>query len=250
MNAARFKDRRHDVDDVVELGADAANVVDVARPGDGQALTGAAEVRRHLLGPFEWCIKGPGPAHRHVRCGLGRTPNVVELQLLGDWNVDAFERGHIGRGTDKGAFCAGAVVAADEDDECVVELAHVFHGLDHTADFMVGVSRIGRKDVRLTDEKFLLVGSECVPFRKLRSAEFGLAIRPRRELGIRRDYTEPFLVGEDRFAQLFPALIKQVHVADLLDPLWRGLVRRVRAAGHIMRKNGLSGAALLSPLSK
>ena len=37
-----------------------------------------------------------------------------------------------------------------------------------------------------------------------------------------------------RLAQLFPSLIKQVQVADLLDPLWRGLVRRVRAARHVI----------------
>jgi hypothetical protein len=52
---------------------------------------------------------------------------------------------------------------------------------------MVGVSRIGRKDVRLTYEELLFIGSERVPFLKLCPAEFGLAIRPWRELGIRRD---------------------------------------------------------------
>ena len=113
---------------------------------------------------------------------------------------------------------------------------------------MVGVGRVGCKNVRLTDEKLLLVGTERVPFLKLRSAEFGLAIRPRRELGIRRDYTEPFLVGEDRLAQLFPALIEQVHVADLLDPLWRGLVRCVRAAGHVIEEEWLVWRGVIQPL--
>src|SRR5262249_52982022 len=31
-----------------------------------------------------------------------------------------------------------------------------------------------------------------------------------------------------------PALIEQMHVADLLDPLRRGLVRRVRAGGYVI----------------
>ena len=116
LNAGRFKDRRHDVDYVVELRADAARIVDVTGPGDGRALTGAAEVRRDLLGPFEWRIKGPGPAHRHMRRGQGRPPNVIELQLLRDWNVDALDRGHIDRGAEDGSFGAVAIVAADIDD--------------------------------------------------------------------------------------------------------------------------------------
>ena len=101
-----FKDGGHDVDDVVELRADAADILDVAGPRDGHALTGTAEVRRDLLGPFEWRIKGPGPAHRHMRRGLGRTPNVIELQLVRDRNVDALDRGHIDRGAEGGSFGA------------------------------------------------------------------------------------------------------------------------------------------------
>jgi hypothetical protein len=118
------------------------------------------------------------------------------------------DRGHIDRGAEDGSFSAVAVVAADIDDECIVELALVFDFLNDSADFMVGVGRVGCKNVRLTNEKFLLVGTERLPFLKLRSAVFGLAIRPRRKLGIRRDDAEPFLVGEDRLAQLFPALIE------------------------------------------
>jgi hypothetical protein len=59
---------------------------------------------------------------------------------------------------------------------------------------MVGVGRISCKNVRLTNKQLLLVGAERLPFLKLRSAEFGLAIRPRCELGIRRNYTEPLSV--------------------------------------------------------
>src|SRR5262245_3032690 len=223
----------------MKLRADAARIVDVARPRDGHALTGAAEVRRDLLGPFERRVKRPSPAHRHVRRGQVRTPNVIELQLLLDWNIDALDRGHLVRGAEDGAFRASAIVAADVDDKRVVQLAYVFHGLDHTADLMVGVSRVGRKNVRLSDEKFLFIGTERVPFLKLRAAIFGLSIGPWRKLGICRDYTEPFLIGEDRLAQLFPALIEQMHVADLLDPLRRRLVRRVRAAGYVIEEERL-----------
>jgi hypothetical protein len=69
-----------------------------------------------------------------VRRGLVRPPNVVEFQLLRDWNVDALDRGHFVRGAKDGAFSAGAIVAADIDDECVVELALVFDFLNDPAD--------------------------------------------------------------------------------------------------------------------
>ena len=49
-----------------------------AGPGDRHALPRAAEMRRDLLGPLEGRVEGPGPAHRHVRIGLVRTPGVVE----------------------------------------------------------------------------------------------------------------------------------------------------------------------------
>src|SRR5262249_45078950 len=53
---ARFQDRRHNVDEMVELVAD------------------AAEVRSDLLGPGERSVECPAPCHRHVRIGLVRAP--------------------------------------------------------------------------------------------------------------------------------------------------------------------------------
>ena len=59
------------------------------RPGqdDRHALPRAAEVRGDLLGPLERRVERPGPGHRHVRVGLVRAPDVVELQLVGDRHV-------------------------------------------------------------------------------------------------------------------------------------------------------------------
>src|SRR6185436_14910931 len=48
--ARRLEDRGHDVDEVVELVANAALVLDAGRPRDRQALPRATEVRRDLLG--------------------------------------------------------------------------------------------------------------------------------------------------------------------------------------------------------
>jgi len=50
-----------------------------------------------------------------------------------------------------------AVVAADVDDQGVVELAHVVHRLDDAADLMVGVGDVGGEDLRLAREELLLV---------------------------------------------------------------------------------------------
>ena len=72
---------------------------------------------------------------------------------------------HIERRADGGAFRARAVVAADVDDQRVVELAHVFDLLNHPTNFMVGVSHVGGKDIRLTNEELLFVGAERFPFR-------------------------------------------------------------------------------------
>ena len=60
-DAGDLEDRRHNVDHVVELLADAALVLDHLRPRDRHALARAAEIGRNLLGPFEWSIESPGP---------------------------------------------------------------------------------------------------------------------------------------------------------------------------------------------
>ena len=93
------------------------------------------------------------------------------------------------------AFGAGAVVAADVDDQRVVELAHVLDRLDHAADLVVGIGDVGGEDLGLAGEQLLLVGVERVPLRQV--------VRPRRELRVRRDDAEPLLVGEDLLAQAF-----------------------------------------------
>ena len=156
LNAGGFENRRHDVDDVVELRADAAHILDVAGPRHDHALPGAAEEGGHLLGPFERRVEGPGPRHRHVRRGHVRAQDIVELQLRFDRNIDGLNRGQVERRADRGAFGAGAVVAADVDDERVIELAQVFHRLDDPADFVVGIGHIRGEDIRLADEHLLL----------------------------------------------------------------------------------------------
>src|SRR5437016_13946548 len=50
LDARGLKEGRHDVNHVMELRADSADITDVSRPRNGHALSRAAEVRRHPLG--------------------------------------------------------------------------------------------------------------------------------------------------------------------------------------------------------
>ena len=122
----------------------------------------------------------------------------------------------------------------------VVELAHVFDGLDHPADLVVGVREVRPVDVGLLDEELLLVPTERIPLRQI--------LRPRRQLGIGGNDAEPLLVGEDGLAQFVPAAVEQVHVADLLDPLRRRMMRRVCAARYVIDKERFVGRDLLELL--
>ena len=171
-DAGRFKDGRNDVDDVVELAANAARVVDVARPRHGHALRSPAEMRRHLLGPLEGRVHRPRPGRREVREGLVRPPELVPEELRLDRHRNAVEGGELVRRAVEHAFGARAVVARDVDDQRVVELAHVFDRLDHAADLVVRVGEVRPEDVRLLDEELLLEKSERIPVRQL--------LRPRR----------------------------------------------------------------------
>ena len=121
-DAGRFEDGRDDVDDVMELAADAAHVLDVAGPGHGHALGRPAEVRRHLLHPLERRVHRPRPGRRKVREGPVGPPELVPEELVLDRHGNAIEGGELVRRAVEHAFGARAVVAADVDDQGVVEL--------------------------------------------------------------------------------------------------------------------------------
>ncbi len=238
--AGGFEDGRHDIDDMVELVADAAHVLDVAGPGHGHALGRPAEMRRDLLGPLKRRVEGPGPAGRMVREGPFRSPELVPEKLILDRHGNAIEGGELVRGAVEHAFGARAVVAADVDDQGVVQFAEVFDGLDDPADLVVGVGEVGPVDVGLLDEELLLLPIERIPLRQI--------LRPRRQLGLGGHDAEPLLVGEDGLAQFVPAAVEEVQVADLLDPLRRRMMRRVGAARYVIDEERLTRSDLLELL--
>ena len=105
-----------------------------------------------------------------VREGALRAPERIPEHLVLHRHGDAVEGGELVRRAVEHALGARAVVAADVDDQRVVELAHVLDRLDDAADLVVGVGEIGGVDVRLPDEELLLVGVERVPLPAASSA--------------------------------------------------------------------------------
>src|SRR2546430_10776769 len=90
--------------------------------------------------------------------------------------------GELVKGAIEGAFRAGAVVAADVDDQRVVEFAHVLDRLDDSANLIVGIGGVTGKDFRLARVEFFVQQRKRVPLR-----QFG---RQWRELGILWDYAK------------------------------------------------------------
>ena len=178
-DAGRFQDRRHDVDHVVELVANAADVLDVAGPRHAHTLRGSAEMRRDLLHPFERRVERPRPAGRKVREGFVRSPEVIPEELILHRHGDAIEGRELVRRAVERALGARAIVAADVDDQSVVEFAHVLDRLNDPADFVVGVGEVGPVHIGLLDEQLLLVAAQRIPVRQV--------LRPRRQLGVLRE---------------------------------------------------------------
>ena len=99
---------------------------------------------------------------------------------------------------------------------------------------MIGISEVRGKHVWLTDEQSLFLIRQLIP-------AFQQVVRPRCELRVLRDHAEPFLVGENGFAQFVPTLVEQVHIANFFDPLRRRVMRRADGARHVVDEERLLG---------
>ena len=97
---------------------------------------------------------------------------------------------------------------------------------------MVGIGRVGGEHLRLPGKSFFSSAESVIPL-------FQDVIRPRRELRIRGNDSQPFLVGEDLIAQVVPAHVELAF--ELVDPLLRRLVRRVGSARNVVEEERLVG---------
>ena len=183
-----------------------------------------------------------------MRIGPGGSPERIPEELVLHGHLDAIERGEfVGRAVHH-AFRARAIVAADIDDERIVELSEVFHRLDDAAHFIVGVGLVGRIDVRLLDKELLLLQIKRVPSGQLRAAVDVLPVRPRSQLRVLGQDAEFFLIGKNGVAQFLPTVVEEMHRADLVYPLLRRVVRGVDTAGHVIDEEGLVGGEFLELL--
>ncbi len=105
---------------------------------------------------------------------------------------------------------------------------------------MIGVREIGAVDVGLLDKELLLIHAKGIPLRQF--------FRPVGQLSVLGHDAHPFLIGEDGVAQFVPAAVEEMHVADLLDPLRRGMMWRVRATRYVIDKERLVGRDFLELL--
>ena len=238
--ASRFQNRRYDVDHVVELIADAALVLNARWPGHGHAVAGAAEVRRHLLGPLVGSVKRPGPADRIVRVSLVCAPDVVELHVHFHRRLHTVQIGELAIDAIQCSLGARAIIATDVDDERVIELANVLDRLNHATNLGISVSEEGPINVGFPDIELLGVVGQRVPFRN--------GIRPSGELRVLRNHTQLLLIGEDLLPHRLVAFVEEMHVADLLDPLRRRMMRRMRAAGRVVNHERPIGLNLVQHL--
>src|SRR4029450_9229130 len=121
--------------------------------------------------------------------------------------IDGLDRGEIERCADSRTFGARTIVPTDIDDQSVIQLALIFHGLNHPANLMVRVGGIGTEYFRLMSVHLLLSRIERVPLRQ--------AIGPGSELGIWRNNTEFLLVSKNLIAQFVPAHVEfAFHLRD------------------------------------
>ena len=173
--------------------------------------------------------------------GLFGAPDVVKLHLNVDGKlVEAIEEGNLVRCAHWPALCAGAVIAIDVDDERVVEPAQILEVLYDATDLVVVISRVGREDLDLADEELLLIGAQFVP--RLEDV-----VGPGRQLQILGNQAKPLLVLEDSLTQLLVAIIEKMHGVDLVHPLLRRVVRRVRGPRGILDEERLAGIGLVQP---
>src|SRR6476646_9052687 len=126
---------------MVELIANPATILDMAGPRHTNTLRGTTAMRRDGSHPFERRVERPGPAGRKVWKSLVRSPEFVPEELILNRHSDAIEGREFVRCPVDSALGARAVVAADVNDQSVIQFSHILDRLNDATDFVVRVGQ-------------------------------------------------------------------------------------------------------------
>ena len=190
-DAGGLEHGRPDVDDVRELRAHLGARLQARRPCHDHRVAGAAEVRRVLLAPLERRVQRVRPRGRAVRRGVRAAERLEAAVLLDQLGLllgvehEPVEERQLVERAGRRALHARAVVAPDVEDERVVEVAELLDRVEQAPDVPVGVLLVAAVDLHLPGVERLRGVVEVVPGRQL--------VRPRRQLGVRRDDPELLL---------------------------------------------------------
>ena len=99
--------------------------------------------------------------------GAGIAP-IVQMRHV-DLGVadDSVQRHHLVVSALRSAFCAGAVIADDVNEQGVVHYAHLLQGIHQTSYLLVGVLGESGEGLHLPGLNFLLIRSLRIPGRDL-----------------------------------------------------------------------------------
>ena len=234
LDVEQLEDRRHEVDTVMVLGANAPGVLDALWPVHDQGVTDAATERIHLE-PLQRRVAGKPPAFRVVVVRVLAAELVDVGQELIDRLVDervVLADIDVAKVT---AFVACAVVRHDHEQR-VVELAGFFQVIHQSPHLLVGMLQEPGKHLLHPGAHALFVRAQRIP-----RAHFVVAVRQQRA---GRDDAQLKLAGVPRLAHFVPSLV--VPALVLVDiAAWR-VVRRVAGAERdIAEKRFVGRGALL-----
>ncbi len=245
LDAEHVEDGRDEVDRVVVLLADLALRLHAGGPRDDARIARAA-VELVALPHLERRVEGHRPAVRIVVVRL-RTAEIVEERHVGlDGVGDALHHLHLVDRAVRAALTRRPVVR-DEDDERVLAPAVLIEEAEQPSDLVVGVREEPGVDLRHAAEQLLLVVGERVPGTgdvqhrerlALGARSVGGADRvDRRQLGVLWNDAELLLAGERLLAHRLVAHVEPAF--ELVDPLLRGVVRRVAGTECVVEEERL-----------
>ena len=159
--------------------------------------------------------------HKLAAPGLHAAVALGELQLHFVGQRDAVLHGQLVERAGDGALHAGAVVAPDPDDQCVVQLAEFVDRVDHAADVVVGVLGEARVHLHLPGVEGLQLVRDLVPG--------GERLVPGRQLRIGGYHAQFLLPREGFLPQPVPPLVELALV--LIRPGLRHVMGGVAAPG-------------------